>query len=115
MQKTKILAIDFDNTIRHLNSYPDDWTRTFGNKIVERYVRKMYNKGWYIIINTARHDEGLEKAVEYLKKYNIPFHAVNENNPLLCSMFGDTRKIFCDLSLDDTQIGFVGWLLRTFC
>ena len=41
----KILAVDFDNTLFHLNSFPDDSSVRFGNRIVHWYVRKKKRQG----------------------------------------------------------------------
>lgn len=110
----KIFAVDYDNTLMHLESYPNSRKR-FGNAIIQAYVRHLKKKGWYIIVNTCRHDEGLKIAIDNLKKHNIPFDLINENHPSGVLKYGETRKIFCNRSLDDTQMGIIGWFLRRFC
>ena len=58
----KILAVDFDNTLFHLNSFPEDSSIRFGNRIVHRYIRRKKRQGWHIVLNTCRHDAALEYA-----------------------------------------------------
>lgn len=36
-------------------------------------------------------------------------------HPVLIAQYGDCRKIACTISLDDTQLGLIGWLLRHLC
>ena len=111
----KILAVDFDNTLFHLNSFPENSTVRLGNRLIHTYIRRKKSQGWIIILNTCRHDEPLEYAKKLIQKYDLPIDFVNENYPGLIRQYGDSRKIACDRSLDDTQIGFVGWFLRHFC
>ena len=111
----KILAVDFDNTLFHLNRFTDDSTVRLGNRIVHAYVRHKKRQGWHIVLNTLRHDGPLEYAKEMVKRYDLPIDAVNENHTDLIAEYGDARKIACDRSLDDTQVGLIGWLLRHFC
>lgn len=111
----KILAVDFDNTLFHLNSFPDDSSVRFGNRIVHWYVRKKKRQGWHIVLNTCRHDKALEYARKLIAKHSLPIDLINENHEDLIGQYGDCRKIACDRSLDDTQVGLVGWLLRHFC
>lgn len=111
----KILVVDFDNTLAHQVNYPDDSTIRLGNRLVHAYVRRKKRQGWYIIINTARSGEALDTAIRMLKGYDIPFDLVNDNHPLLNEKYGETRKVSGTRTLDDMQVGFIGWLLRHFC
>lgn len=111
----KILAVDFDNTLFHLAGYPFRSTVRFGNRLVHRFVRRKKKQGWHIVLNTCRHGEALEYARRLTAEYRLPVDAVNENHPVLVAQYGDCRKIACTISLDDTQLGLIGWLLRHFC
>lgn len=111
----KILAVDFDNTLFHLNAFPDNSTVRLGNRVVHWYVRRKKQQGWHVVLNTCRHDDALEYAIGMIRKYALPIDMFNENHQALIDKYGDCRKIACDRSLDDTQIGLVGWLLRRFC
>lgn len=111
----KTLSVDFDNTLFHLTAFPSDSSVRLGNRLVHWYVRRKKEQGWYIILNTCRHDDSLRYAVELCNLYRIPLDAINENGPELIAKYGDTRKIACTRSLDDTQLGLTGFLLRRFC
>lgn len=111
----RILVVDFDNTIAHQVSYPDISTTRLGNRIVHAYIRHKKRRGWYIIVNTARHGEALETARGFLERNGIPYDLMNDNHPALNEMYGETRKITGERTLDDMQVGLVGWLLRHFC
>ena len=115
MTKAKILSVDFDNTLFHLNSFPEDSSVRIGNRIVHHYVRRKKKQGWHIILNTCRHDAALEYAIKMVQEYELPVDMFNENHRALIDKYGDCRKIACDRSLDDTQVGLLGWLLRHLC
>lgn len=109
------LGVDFDNTLFTTNAYlfPEVGKQTIFNKLVSLFVRYKKKKGWIIILNTLREKgKGLEEALEICRKYNIPIDLVNENYPDDVEFWGDSRKIGCNLSIDDTQVGLIGFLLR---
>ena len=109
------LAVDFDNTLFHttLINFPMIFHQKLIHKIVASYVRYKKKKGWTIILNTLREKgKGLEEALEACKIYNIPIDLVNENLQVDIDKWGDSRKIACTLSIDDTQVGLIGFLLR---
>jgi hypothetical protein len=111
------LSVDFDST---LASDPDGiWPKAGKQKLIHKlvasYIRHMHNKGWVIILNTMREPgKGLEEAIAYCKDHNIPIDYYNDNVPEDTEMFGYSRKVGCTRSIDDTQVGFIGWALRTF-
>lgn len=109
------LAVDFDNTLFHSIEFPMKSKQRFINKIVAWYVRRKDKQGWIIILNTMREPgKGLNEAIDLCNEYNIPIDYVNENYPPDVKKWGDSRKIGVDLSIDDTQIGLIGFLLRSF-
>ena len=113
---TKILSVDFDNTIcRTKHSFPACGKPTILNRIVWLYVRYKKKQRWTIIMNTLREPyKHLDEAVRFCKLNNIPIDYVNKNLPSEVKKWGDSRKIACDLQLDDKNIGLIGWLLRKF-
>ena len=114
-KKRLTLAVDFDSTIAHVIHFPDNMGVTFVNKLVHAYIRYKKRKGWVIILNTLREPhKGLPEALEFCKQHNIPIDYVNENVPEEVELWGDSRKISARRTLDDTAIGFIGWMLRTF-
>lgn len=110
------LAVDFDSTLASVTEFwPLAGKQNILNKLVAMYVRHMKKKGWIIILNTLREKgKGLEEAVQFCKDKNIPIDLVNENIQSDIEKWGDSRKIACTRSIDDTQVGLIGWLLRTF-
>lgn len=109
------LAVDFDNTLFHMVEFPNVSKQRFLNKVVAWYVRRKKKQGWIIILNTMReYGKGLEQAIELCNEYGIPIDYINENHKPDVELWGDSRKIGADLSIDDTQIGLIGFLLRRF-
>ena len=111
----RILVVDFDNTLFHQVRYPDVSSVRLGNRLVHAFVRHKKRRGWYIILNTARHAGALEYALEMMRSFDVPFDLVNDNHPLLNELYGETRKVTGTRMLDDMQLGLIGWLLRHFC
>ena len=111
----KKLAVDFDNTLFHTDNFPNVGKQRLMNKLVAAYVRKKHRQGWVVILNTMREPgKGLECAKSACKAYGIPIDYYNENYPPHVEKYGESRKIGATISIDDTQIGLIGWLLRRF-
>lgn len=92
------LAIDFDGTIAE-RAWPDV------GPLIENadvYIRKLYEEGHVILINTCRTGKYEGYAEDFLNKHNIPYHYINSNDPELIELFKqDCRKISADLYIDD--------------
>lgn len=96
-----IIAVDFDGTIVE-NAYPEIGEPMPGAIICIRYLK---GKGHTIIINTCRAGKYVEEAIRWLRKYDIPFDFINENDPARVAQYGeDTRKISADVYIDDKNI-----------
>jgi hypothetical protein len=110
----KRLAVDFDGTLFHTkDTFPGTGKQRSANLLVSAYVRHKKAQGWTIVLNTMREKgKGLEAAVAACDVYHIPIDEVNTNDPDKILKFGDSRKIDSDLSIDDRQVGLIGWLLR---
>lgn len=117
-----ILAIDFDMTIVNSHPYPVIKSLKGGAK---KYINKLHDLGYYIIIWTCRTDMG--KSIEaanaefYLFNNGIKYHLFNENNTMLCETFGNnSRKIGSDYYVDDKGLWLFGipswftlyWIIR---
>ena len=114
-KKVKIICVDFDNTLFHTDNFPTIGKQRIANKIVARYIRKKKAQGHVIVLNTLReYGKGLEEAVQACNDYNIPIDYINENYPPDVACWGDSRKIGCDINIDDRNIGLIGFLLRVF-
>lgn len=109
------LAVDFDGTLFSRENYPKVGKQKLIHKLIANYVRHKHRQGWIIILNTMRENgKGLEQAKEACEMYKIPIDLYNENHQPDIDRWGDSRKIGAQLSIDDTQVGLIGWLLRRF-
>ncbi len=110
-----IIGIDIDNTIIQ-NGYPDI-TKAYlvqGAKEGIEKIRKIVDPE--IIIWTCRHTEQeTQDAKDFLKKHEIEYDYFNENSPVMIEAYGDCRKLFCDVLIDDCTLqtvhsdGTVDW------
>lgn len=100
--KQTILAIDFDHTIANIINFPHiDGLRSNA----KFYINKLYDEGFYHIINTCRDCENEKQAIEFLKSEGVKFHLVNDNHPDLINFYGtNCRKICADFYIDDKNI-----------
>lgn len=112
----KKLVIDFDCTLFSPGKvWPEVGKQKWIHKLVTSYVRRKKKQGWVVILNTLReYGKGLEEAIEACKTHNIPIDLVNENYQPDIDTWGESRKIGATRSIDDTQVGLIGWALRTF-
>lgn len=109
------LAVDFDGTLFSCKNYPSVGKQKWIHKFIANYVRRKHKQGWIIILKTMRENgKGLEQAKEACEKFKIPIDLYNENYQPDIDRWSDSRKIGAQLSIDDTQIGLLGWLLRRF-
>lgn len=103
-----ILAIDFDETIAINSPFPNIISFIEGANV---YIRKLFDEGYYIIINTCRTGVHAQQAIDFLHLHNVPFHQFNENHPSLINFYEiDCRKISADVYVDDKCImGLPSW------
>ena len=104
---SKIIAIDFDNTL-FKTDWPDILEPIWG--VIERAKEEQRN-GTKLILWTCRCGKYLDEAVEACRRVGIIFDAVNENLPESIEMCDGTssRKVFAneywdDLSWNPTRI-----------
>lgn len=100
-QRHDIIGIDFDDTL-FLDSWPSNY-RQPQIKIIE-WAKKRKAEGSYLILVTCREGKSAEEAVAACAEYGLYFDAVNENHPDNIKKYGDCRKIYCDVYLDDKNI-----------
>jgi len=110
-----IIVIDFDNTIAK-ETYP---SIGYLFPLADEVIRRWFNEGHHIIINTCRTGRHEGAAVDFLLTKEIPFHYVNCNLPNAVEAYKmDCRKISGDLYIDDKQLnglpltpeGHVDWV-----
>ncbi len=101
-----IIAVDFDGTIVE-HKYPK-----IGKPLPFAFetLKMLINAGHQLILWTVREGKELEDAVEFCRKNEIEFYAVNSNYPNEESDFSKPRKIVADIYIDDRNFGgFPGW------
>lgn len=104
-----IYAIDFDGTIVE-DKYPGIGEI---HCIAEKFIRKLKANGDTFILHTCRHGESLVEALEFLRQYGLEPDYINENVPELIAKYGDCRKIYADVYIDDHNSGGVRWPWET--
>lgn len=91
------IAVDFDGTLA-LTKFP----KILGpNNRVLDFCKRLKASGHTLILYTCRSGESLDAAVEWCKEQGLTFDYVNENVPEKVAIFGDSRKIYADIYLDD--------------
>jgi hydroxymethylpyrimidine pyrophosphatase-like HAD family hydrolase len=102
-----ILSIDFDGTICE-QSFPEVGAL---RKNADKYIRKLYEDGHEIIINTCRTGKYEGMAQDFLDANNIPYYYINSNLPEVISKYKqDCRKISADVYIDDKCLmGLPSW------
>lgn len=102
-----VLAIDFDGTIAEL-SFPEVGKL---RRDADTVIRRLYEEGHKIIINTCRTGRYEGMAEDFLKENKIPYHYINCNLPELIDTYKqDCRKISADIYIDDKCIaGLPTW------
>lgn len=109
----KIFAVDFDNTLFE-EVYPG-----IGDIIpgAQETINWLHDLGHIIIINTCREGVHAEVAISALNAHGVKWDYFNTNDPLRVERYNhDSRKIGCDISIDDRDIsvksstGVVDWV-----
>ena len=95
-----IIAVDFDGTLAK-TEYPTIIEPI--QKVID-FIKHQKSIGNVIILNTCRHDERLNNAVEWCGNQGIEFDYVNENAKELIDLYGDCRKIAADIYIDDKNM-----------
>ncbi len=106
-----IIAVDFDVTLSRA-PYPG-----CGNPNTELFQRLIsaQSNGDKVILFTCRHDKELDEAVSFCEAQGLVFDKVNENLPELIEKYGDTRKIFADVYIDENAKTPISFLTSRVC
>lgn len=92
------VSIDFDGTI------VEDGFPGIGKIKPDavKYINKLYDEGFNIIINTCRSGSYEGDAENFLRRVGIKYHWINSNLPESIEYFKqDCRKISADIYIDD--------------
>jgi hydroxymethylpyrimidine pyrophosphatase-like HAD family hydrolase len=105
MEHKKTICVDFDGTITDYSA-GFQGVGKFGEPLPEvaKYMQKLQQDGWMIIIFTTRGEVTL--LSRYLREHDIPFSYINHNpnNPSNANL----GKPMADVYLDDRGITFNG-------
>ena len=94
----QIIAVDFDGTLC-TDCFPKIGQP---NTALIELLKGLRRQGRQIILWTCRCGNQLEEAVEWCRKWELEFDAVNENLPEIIERYGsDGRKIYADVYIDD--------------
>ena len=92
-----IIAVDFDGTLAETD-YPNIIAP---KQTVIDYCIRHQMAGDVITLNTCRHGKPLEDAIEWCAKQGLIFDYINENIPERIAIWGECRKIYADVYIDD--------------
>lgn len=97
-----VLGIDFDGTI-NFGKWPEVGPANI--QLID-LLKKRQAIGDKLILWTCRESNDLAVAIDFCKSYGLEFDAVNDNLPEIINRYGcNSRKISCDLYIDDRAIG----------
>jgi len=105
-QSDMIIAVDFDGTIVD-HEYPE-----IGKPKLFAFdtLKALQKQGHQLILWTYRSGDKLKEAVEFCRKNEVEFYAVNKSYPEEVFDESISRKIIADVYIDDRNVGgFLGW------
>lgn len=107
MDHCKVISVDFDLTISD-SHWPNIGPPIKGAK---KYINKLYDEGYGIVINSCRAGAAEGEAMKFMIDNKIKFDYFNCNVPWRIQGFGqDCRKISADVYIDDKNLGgFIPW------
>jgi hypothetical protein len=100
------IAVDFDGTIVE-HAYPE-----VGREMLfaTETLKALQEKGHKLILWTFRDGKFLEDAVDFCRQRGVEFYAINKSFPEEEFDLSLSRKIQCDIFIDDRNLGgFPGW------
>jgi len=101
-----VIAVDFDGTVVE-HRYPE-----IGDVIPGAFevLHELQEKGHKLILWTVRDGIDLQAAIDFCLDHGIMFYAANESHPNEEFNKYISRKIDCDIFIDDRNVGgFLGW------
>lgn len=95
------ISIDFDDTIVE-GAFPGIGKL---KKDADKFINKLYDLGFNILINTCRSGAYEGDAETFLKRTGIKYHYINNNLPQSIEYFKqDCRKLSADVYIDDKSL-----------
>jgi len=92
-----ICCFDLDGTLTELEC-PDDLLDIKPRLDVIAHLKRLHKEGHVIIIHTGRPSNRREVTIQWLKKYNVPYHELHFDKPR------------AHLYIDDSTINVVDYL-----
>lgn len=93
-----IYSVDFDGTLCS-NRFPEIGEP---NLNLIQFLINQRHMGNIVILNTMREGETLDDAVNWCRKYDLEFDAVNDNAEVMKEFYkNNPRKIFANVYIDD--------------
>lgn len=106
-KRPTIFAVDFDGTLAE--PVPHEEEPVFANKTLYDYLIQKQKKGHIIILNTCRTGKKLEYAVRFSKENGLVFDYINDNCDWVKESYGNSRKIYADVYIDDKAVNKSKW------
>ena len=103
---SKVIAIDFDETITDNTPYP---VTGMVRAEAKQYIKKLYEQGYTLILWTCRSGSYLEDAINVLQENDLLdyFSYINQDTVLRKI---PSRKIVADFYIDDRScLGEINW------
>jgi hypothetical protein len=106
-----IIVIDFDGTISRGKFPLIEGLQPYARET----INNLFDRGYYIIINTCRNGDLLLEAINWMLDQGIKFHRVNDNDPTNTVKYNsNSRKIYGHVYVDDKQVGGLPQWTDTF-
>lgn len=98
-----VVAVDFDNCLCY-SQFPECGDPT---PIVD-FIKSIQDLDIYIVLWTCRNsnENALNKALQWCYDQGLKISYVNTNVGERIALYGDSRKISCNMLIDDTNWGF---------
>lgn len=105
MERTKIIAVDFDGTLIR-GGFPNVENGEPNTRLFKELI-KAQKRGDKIILWTCRDGKLLQDALAFCHRMGLVFDFVNENDPENMEALGfdhEPRKVVADLYIDDLSV-----------
>ena len=95
-----IISVDFDGTL----AYTDFPNILCPRTTVIEFCKAAREMCHILILNTCRTGKFLEEAVQWCREQGLEFDYINTNCAEQLDQWGDCRKIYADIYIDDRNV-----------
>lgn len=100
--KRKVIAVDFDETLTEKKPYPIQGDL---RKDAKKYITKLAEKGYTLVLWSARIGDNYKIALDLCKKWNLPILEDTDE-----FVHGDSGKLIANFYIDDKAVlGKLRW------